>query len=169
MPRQPTTVAHTGNPSARARSDLFDLFRARGFSFLAARDPAAFELGHMRYPTFTRDGVRIAIQSARCLEEERGTAMVYESERTDVIVWGLRTEAASRRKGLARLAMRDLLGCADATGVTLFLEPVPLESTGASREALQAFYTSLGFVASGPKCVVMERSPVEPSMPRIAY
>jgi hypothetical protein len=82
MTRKSTPVANTSEQSPNASLDLFDLLRARGFAFLPARDPGAFVIGHMRYPTFTRDGVRVAVQSARCLEEDRGMAMIYESERT---------------------------------------------------------------------------------------
>jgi GNAT superfamily N-acetyltransferase len=166
MTSKPATVANSSKQSASTRKDLFDLLRARGFSFLPARDPDAFELGHMRYPTFIRAGVRVAIQSGRCLGEDRGTAMIYDSDRTDVVVWGLRTEATSRRKGLARAAMMEILACADETGVTLFLEPVPLEKSAANRAALQAFYASLGFSPTGPKCVVMERAPAKTAKAR---
>lgn len=144
-------------------ADIFVLLRAQGFDFLAAREPDAFAIGHMRYPTFIREGVRLAIQSGRCLGEDRGSVMIYDSDRTDVVVWGLRTDSEARRQGLARRVMRTLLDCADACDVTLFLEPVPLDKAAMTAEQLQTFYRTLGFQVAGGKGLVMQRAPQPPS------
>jgi len=152
-------VTQQVNGAPRLNHSLFGLLRADGFGFFGAREPEALLVGRSRYPTFVKNGVAIALQQSRCLGVERGDAIVYDADPTDVVVWALKTQPKFRRTGRGRQAMSSLIRRADMTGVTLFLEPVPLEEGAMSQEQLSGFYQSFGFTSNGSRNRVMKRDP----------
>jgi len=158
-------VTQQVNGAPRLNHSLFDLLRADGFGFFGAREPEALLVGRSRYPTFVKNGVAIALQQSRCLSLERGDAIVYDADPTDVVVWALKTQPKFRRTGRARQAMASLIRKADITGVTLFLEPVPLEEGAMSREQLSGFYQSFGFTSNDSRNQVMQRDPQDIDRP----
>ena len=115
--------------------------------------------GGQGYPTFERDGVRVALSSGRTLGVERGAVIVYDStDPADVIIQAVVVDKGDRQQGKAKGVMQDLVRMADDLGVTMYIEPTPIADKPMSADALRQFYGRLGFKpdASGK---VMTREP----------
>ena len=104
-----------------------------------------------KFPTFERDGVRICIGTSRSLGVYKGLVTVYDScDPQDIAVWQVLVEKHKRRKGKARMAIREVARLADGLGLRLYLEPAPTYDKPVGRTALIAFYRSEGFLPIAP-------------------
>ena len=152
-----TTIESEGIPPAMVHEGL----RQEGWEFQDARtsDRAYKDKAGSKFPTFERDGVRIALRAGASLSAHRGTVEVYDDAPKTVVVEALLVDADQRRNGKADAALSDLTRLADLTNSTLYLEPAQLEKGGAPKAALVALYRKHGFVSTTEQDLVMKREP----------
>ena len=139
--------------------------RKAGWIFHDARDSdrAYRDSSGSRFPTFEKNGTRIALRAGRSLAANRGTVEVYDDEPKSVIVEWIMVEADRRRQGRADAALTELARLADETNSTLYIEPVPLEKVGAApKSALISLYAKHGFDSTTEQNLVMVRRPKKP-------
>ena len=132
--------------------------RSIGYKLLPRGDARRFK----QFGTWEKDGVRIAL-SGDLLAFERGAVIKYVSDGDAMTLEALITDPAVRNQGRARQALRDVIGFADQLGLTLYIEPVPLESdAGISKDQLSRFYAEFGFVKDDPSGKVLRREASAP-------
>ncbi len=145
----------------RPHRNLYQAMVELGWMPLDARThPRAYvDAGGSRYGTLEKDGVRMALSLNRCLAEERGAVMVFQSdhEQPEAVLMALVVDREFRQKGRATAALRELVAQADASQTTLYLEPVPIDDKAVAVEALCGFYRRNGFTFSTKQCCVMVR------------
>ena len=127
---------------------IYTALPAYGWTRLARDSRRVYEDGGgSRYTTFERDGVRLAVSRGRSLGDHRGTVVVYDADPEEVVIYALLVDPAARRKGKARAALMDMASIADEQGLTLYIEPAPLEKGkgSISRDSLVSFYLRCGF------------------------
>lgn len=100
--------------------------------------------GGSSYLTFEKDGVRFAT-SGGLLFVQRGTVMLDEGEPTDVIIQALLVDPDRRRQGKASQTLRMLAELARKTGISLYIQPAPLEDKPMSADELCVLYQRFGF------------------------
>lgn len=144
---------------------LPDLLEAAGWRRIRSGEPESFE-GYSL--TWYRDGARMAIVS-EMLEACDGKAYRYHSDGTDLTLARLEVAPACRREGLARKALSELSCYMDLLGLSLYLEPLPMEKkTTLTRDHLRAFYAQFGFVPTDDSRRVMVRRPASAQPPATA-
>lgn len=142
----------TESPSLTLRDSLI----ASGWTAVQSKQTGAYERTGQRYMTWTKDGVMIA---------SSGTSKYYVAQRNvvemgdgcgyEVTIEALIVEPKLRGQGQAKLALKAWISLAEKAGVTLYLEPVPLED-GVNRESLIRLYAAVGFIASDSNSRVMQ-------------
>jgi GNAT superfamily N-acetyltransferase len=134
----------------------------RGWTALDARThPRSYvDAAGKRFGTLEKGGVRIALSLGHSLVEERGGVMVYQADNTtEAILQALIVDPEVRGKGLAKLVLKELTDCADATGTELYLEPVALDSGPLDTAALKRLYARFQFETPSLSSRIMVRSP----------
>ena len=127
---------------------IYTALPAFGWTRLARDSSRVYEDGGgSRYTTFERDGVRLAVSRGRSLGDHRGTVVVYDADPEEVVVYALLVDPAVRRQGKARASLMEVVSIADEQGLTLYIEPAPLEKGkgSISRDSLVSFYLRCGF------------------------
>ena len=135
-----------------------------GWALLNRESPRVYQdRAGCRFPTFERDGVRLAFSIHRYLAVRRGAVWVYEGDAGEAIVRALLVDPGQRRQGKARAAMLELGSIADRLGLTLYIEPAPLEKDSLSRDDLVRFYKGCSYRAPrGDSELVLVRHPAVP-------
>lgn len=145
----------------RPHKNLYQAMVEVGWVPMDARThPRAYvDAGGTRYGTLEKDGVRMALSLNRCLAEERGAVMVFQSdhEQPEAVLMALVVDRKFRQAGRASAALRDLIAQADGSQTTLYLEPVPIDDKAVAVEALVGLYRRYGFTFSTKQCCVMVR------------
>lgn len=138
----------------------------KGFERLPPSSPDAYSDDRRRYATYRRDGVRVAFGSNRSLATHRGTVVEYDDDETCAVLHALITDPGVRGQGRGSKVMDAVLRAADAAGLELYVEPVPLDKgKGLSSEALGRFYGKFGFEAVDDTGKVLKRpAGPEPSL-----
>ena len=114
--------------------------------------------GGKSFPTFERDGVRVALSSNNILYlDERDKVNEGYGEPDEVILRFLGTDPSQRQKGLASSALKDIVDGADQSGVTLYIEPVSLDTQGLSDQDLVKLYKKFGFEDEGGNKILVRR------------
>jgi hypothetical protein len=114
--------------------------------------------GGKPFPTFERDGVRVALSSNNILYlDERNKVNEGYGEPDEVILRFLGTDPSQRQKGLASSALKDIVDGADQSGVTLYIEPVSLDTQGLSDQDLVKLYKKFGFEDEGGNKILVRR------------
>jgi hypothetical protein len=95
-----------------------------GFKRLVRGDPMVYrDKDGKEFPTYERDGVRVAFSSNELLfEDERGRVNVGMSE-GDIVFRFLGVAPGARRQGKATAALSDVMQAADLAGDTVYMEP----------------------------------------------
>ena len=113
-----------------------------------------------RFPTFEREGVRLAFSVHRYLSVHRGLVSVYEGDAGEAVVQAVLVDHHLRRQGKARAALLELGTIADRLSLTLYIEPAPLEKGALSRTDLVRLYQGCSYrIPSGESGLVMVRYP----------
>ena len=114
--------------------------------------------GGKSFPTFERDGVRVALSSNNILYlDERNKVNEGYGEPDEVILRFLGTDPSQRKKGLASSTLKDIVDGADQSGVTLYIEPVSLDAQGLSDQDLVKLYKKFGFEDEGGNKILVRR------------
>jgi hypothetical protein len=114
--------------------------------------------GGKAFPTFERDGVRVALSSNNVLYlDEKNKVNEGYGEPDEVILRFLGTDPSQRQKGLASSALKDIVDGADQSGVTLYIEPVSLDKQGLSDQGLVKLYKKFGFEEEGGNKILVRR------------
>lgn len=111
------------------------------------------------YLTWEKDGARIATSGTVSLWFENGGVTIYHGDPDDVVIEALLVDPGRRRQGRASDALQILSDLADQAGITLYLEPAPLEDGSMTREQLARFYRSHGFTPQDANGRVLVRKP----------
>ena len=138
---------------------------ARGFRFVPARSPDALNYGGDTYPTFIdKSGVLIAISTSPLYEHNRVVMRAYPDAipTPELTLEAILTPEGSRGKGLAGDAQKRLLEAADAVGITLSAEPVPLVGKKSlDKKSLVEWYKRHGWVSrSDQNDLILDHKPV---------
>lgn len=156
-PRQPAGDEKGGEFSPKdVKPTFWDSFKKHGFTLLDRTDPRVYKTGSSQFPTFVRDGVRIAISSNQSLGVHRNDVYFYDGTASELILAALIVDPSARKQGHASRTMRDFVAAVDSSspgkaapgrGYSVFLEPVPIKKEGAAMSAakLAAFYKKFGF------------------------
>lgn len=140
-------------------TNMLQSLLAQGFERLPPSDPNAYADGTRRYATYRSNGVRVAFGSNRSLGEHRGTVVEYDAEESCAVLQALITDPDVRREGRARKVLEQVLQAADAAGLELYVEPVPLDKTQEIERAdLARFYSEFGFEAADDGGKVLRRA-----------
>jgi len=130
-----------------------------GFQRLPKDSDQVYEdKGGKSFPTFERDGVRVALSSNNILYlDERNKVNEGYGEPDEVILRFLGTDPSQRQKGLASSALKDIVDGADQSGVTLYIEPVSFDTKGLSDQDLVKLYKKFGFEDEGANKILVRR------------
>jgi len=130
-----------------------------GFQRLPQDSDRVYEdKGGKAFPTFERNGVRVALSSNNILYlDERNKVNEGYGEPDEVILRFLGTDPSQRKKGLASSALKDIVDGADQSGVTLYIEPVSLDKQGLSDQDLIKLYKKFGFEEEGGNKILVRR------------
>ena len=130
-----------------------------GFQRLPKDSDQVYEdKGGKPFPTFERDGVRVALSSNNILYlDERNKVNEGYGEPDEVILRFLETDPSQRQKGLASSALKDIVDGADQSGVTLYIEPVSFDTKGLSDQDLVKLYKKFGFEDEGGNKILVRR------------
>lgn len=133
-----------GEPEPAER--VFDALMERGWRLLDPSDARTYgHPGSLQYATFEHSGIRLGLGKAESLIVKFGVVMVKAAGPADLLVAALLVDKALKRQGRGRAALQELNAIADALGVTLYIEPEPLEKWGAPRAQLKKLYHSCGY------------------------
>jgi len=114
--------------------------------------------GGKAFPTFERGGVRVALSSNNVLYlDEKNKVNEGYGEPDEVILRFLGTDPSQRQKGLASSALKNIVDGADQSGVTLYIEPVSLDTQGLSDQDLVKLYKKFGFEEEGGNKILVRR------------
>jgi hypothetical protein len=154
------TGAEVGSPAPAALPSkrMHDALIKAGWEKLPSSSPDSYRRGQEVYITWSRNGVLIA-STGTSIQYDSDTGVVLSAIGTghEVTVEAVMTKI-ERRQGRARQALSEWVQMAKACGLTLYLEPVPLEPS-ISRAALISFYSSVGFKETDGSCRVMVANP----------
>lgn len=140
---------------------------AKGYRFIPALNMETLEtntdamsIGDSRYPTFvSADGkVMIGFDQVQLYLHNGNVwrADSFSVKADHYNIDGIAVDPASRGSGRATAAMKDIMAAADDLGLTLHLEPVPMNNyikrgqPRLNQTQLVAWYKRLGFVPQSP-------------------
>ena len=135
------------------RTNFFkDALPDLGFERLERGDSMAYrDKAGKEFPTYEKDGVRVAFSSNELLfEDDRGRVNVGMSEPTDIVFQFLGVAPEARKQGKATAALSDVMQAADVAGATMYMEPASLEQAGPKTPQLVNFYKRSGFTQATP-------------------
>lgn len=138
---------------------LHDSLLASAWVKTGASEHGAYMRNGDAFLTWRSAGVTIATSgTSKVYDAERGVVMTCMGHGCEATIEALIVDPSQRSRGLARSALAAWVSKATKAGVTLYIEPVPLED-GIDRERLIRFYESLGFRKTDPAFRVMVRTP----------
>ena len=155
-------VAVTKGKTVREMKSLRQAMLSAGWIAVDSKtNPRAYaDTSGKRFGTLEKEGVRIALSIGEELVSERGAAMVYMTDDpSDAILQALIVDFEVRGKGLAKRALNEIALHANATGTTIYLEPVPIEDKPVDTNALKKLYSKFAFSSKNPGDAVMVRRP----------
>lgn len=138
-----------------------------GWALLNSESPRVYQnRAGCRFPTFEREAVRLSFSIHRYLAVHRGSVCVYEGDAGEAIIQALLVEPGMRRQEKARATLLELGSIADRLGLTLYIEPAPLDKVSLSRDDLVRFYRSCSYRAPrGDSELVLVRYPARAPVP----
>lgn len=124
-----------------------DVLPGMGYKRLDRGSPRAYrDKAGKEFPTYEKDGVRVAFTSNELLfEDDRGNVTVGMAEPTDLVFQYLGVDPQQRGQNKASGALKDVAKAADTAGVVLYLEPASLDETGLTTPQLVSLYKRFGF------------------------
>lgn len=145
---------------------LSQLLKAAGWLRTGARDDQAYSRNGQRYLTWRKPGVMVASSgNSRFVDSKSRGVHIGYGDGFETTIEAISVSIGDRGRQLAQSALREWAALADATEVTLFIEPVPQED-GIDRERLIKLYASYGFSPTDESARVMVRTPAPASVRR---
>ena len=143
----------------------------KGYKVLGFDNPRTYEnKGGVKYRTFEKDGVRIAVEPNQILftnpqYPNRPPQLGYGNP--NQITWHfIGVDKDQRKQGKATQAIKDFMDVADKNGYTVYGEPAQLEKEGMTAKELSNFYSKFGFKPSevSDKVIIREPKGVAPTL-----
>jgi hypothetical protein len=156
---QEDLFAAPAEPKAAKPNFFKEVLPSLGYQRLERGSPRAYvDKGGKEFPTYEKNGVRVAFASNELLfEDDRGRVTVGMSEPTDLVFHFIGVDPGARKQGKATAALLDVVRAADTAGTTMYMEPVSLDVAGLATEQLVNLYKRFGFdqaVAGSDKVLV---------------